>query len=157
MKKRKAYEEAIRRLRQVLAGETDRITAMSQIACELYHAFEPFHWVGFYRCVGNEQLKVGPYQGGHGCSTIDYSRGVCGKCATEQRTQIVADVSKIPHHIACSTTTQSEIVVPVIDGRRNLIAVLDIDSDHPSAFDHLDAQMLEQICGLLHEGDNDET
>ena len=157
MTKKETYEEVIRRMEALLAGETDRITAMSQIVCELYHAFESFHWVGFYRCAGNEQLKVGPYQGGHGCSTIDFSRGVCGKCATEQRTQIVDDVTQIPHHIACSATTQSEIVVPVFDGRGSLIAVLDIDSNNPSAFDDLDAQMLEQICELLHEGDNDET
>jgi L-methionine (R)-S-oxide reductase len=146
MNKQEIYDEVLLRIGGILDGENDRISAMAQIACELYHAFEQFHWVGFYRRVGDELLKIGPYQGGHGCSTIDFSRGVCGKCATEKQTQIIDDVTKIPFHIACSSTTRSEIVVPVLDSTGDLIAVLDIDSDDPAAFDDLDAQMLGMVC-----------
>jgi GAF domain-containing protein len=149
MNKKETYDEVLRRIGGILEGENDCVAAMAQIVCELYHTFDAFHWVGFYRCVGDERLKIGPYQGRHGCSTIEFSRGVCGKCATEKRTQIVADVTKIPYHIACSSTTRSEIVVPVLDRTGDLIAVLDIDSDAPSAFDDLDAQMLAKVCALL--------
>lgn len=149
MTKQATYDQVLQRIEPLLHGETDRIAAMSQIVCELYHAFERFHWVGFYRCVGEDLLKIGPYQGGHGCTTIAFSRGVCGKCATEKQTQIVADVTQVPYHIACSSTTRSEIVVPVFDGAGALIAVLDIDSDDPAVFDDLDARMLSRVCTHL--------
>lgn len=149
MNKQQTYDEVLQRIAAVLDGENDRISAMAQVVCELHHAFKQFHWVGFYRRVSSDLLKIGPYQGGHGCSTIEFSRGVCGKCATEKQTQIVDDVSKLPYHIACSSTTRSEIVVPVFDSAGDLIAVLDIDSNDPAAFDDLDAQMLAKVCAHL--------
>jgi GAF domain-containing protein len=94
-------------------------------------------------------LKIGPYQGGHGCLTIPFERGVCGKCAREAKTQIVPDVTKVPCHIACSNSTRSEIVVPVLDAAGRLRAVLDVDSDTPAAFDGIDAQHLEEVCHWL--------
>lgn len=138
------YETVIKTVAALCEGETDQITKMATISCELYHGLEGFDWVGFYRVTEPELLKVGPYQGGHGCLTIPFSKGVCGACAREQKTQIVDDVNAFPGHIACSSSTQSEIVLPVFEDG-NLIAVLDIDSDKPEDFDETDKQALEAI------------
>lgn len=125
-------------------GEDDAIAKMATIACELFHAFDRFHWVGFYRVVSPGLLKIGPYQGGHGCLVIPFERGVCGAAARTGRTQLVPDVEAFPGHIACSSSTRSEIVVPVFsDGE--LIAVLDIDSDYPDAFTEADDEALKGI------------
>lgn len=147
--KRACYEEIGARVRSLLDGEPDLIAALSTVVCELHHGMDTFDWTGFYRVVSPGVLKVGPYQGGHGCLTIPFERGVCGKCAREGRTQIVRDVRKLPYHIACSSTTLSEIVVPVFDASRRVAAVLDIDSDAPGAFDAVDADCLERIAGWV--------
>jgi GAF domain-containing protein len=139
------YGEVTGRIRAVCAGEDDAVALMATVACELYHAFADFDWVGFYRVTAPELLKVGPYQGGHGCLVIPFSRGVCGAAARERRTQVVEDVEAFPGHIACSASTRSEIVVPVLDGGGRLIAVLDVDSDRPAAFDAADASALEAL------------
>ena len=149
MSKASQYAQVIDRLRPLLEGETDEIAMMATIVCELHHGLEHFDWTGFYRVVAPGLLKIGPYQGGHGCLTIPFERGVCGQCAREAKTQIVTDVSLVPHHIACSSTTRSEIVVPVFDSAGRVRAVLDVDSDTPAAFDEIDAQYLEEICGWL--------
>ncbi len=143
-----SYAEVSARIRAVCAGEDDAVALMATVACELFHAFERFHWVGFYRVVAPELLKIGPYQGGHGCLVIPFARGVCGAAARMGATQIVADVDAFPGHIACSSSTRSEIVVPVFEAGGELIAVLDVDSDLTSAFDRADAAALE---GLLAE------
>jgi GAF domain-containing protein len=139
------YSEVEARLRAVSAGETDAIALMATVACELYHAFDDFDWVGFYRVTAPGLLKIGPYQGGHGCLSIPFSRGVCGAAAREGRTQIVPDVEAFAGHIACSSSTRSEIVVPVRDGSGGLLGVLDVDSDTPAAFDDGDAAALERL------------
>jgi len=139
------YDRLFERLDSLCEGETDRMALMATIACELYHAFERFNWVGFYRNVGDNLLKIGPYQGGHGCLTIPFSRGVCGKCARERVVQNVPDVSVAADHIACSTTTKSELVVPILNGADELLAVLDIDSDTLAAFDRTDETNLTRI------------
>jgi GAF domain-containing protein len=131
------------------AGEADAIAVMATFVCELHHGLEHFDWTGFYRVVAPGVLKVGPYQGGHGCLTIPFDRGVCGKCAREGRTQIVDDVTQVPYHIACASSTRSEIVVPVFDAAGRVRAVLDVDSDRPAAFDATDARYLEEVCGWL--------
>lgn len=146
--KAEKYQSLITMLTPIMQDEPDMIAKMSTLCCELKSHFESFHWVGFYRHVGNQILKVGPYQGGHGCLTIPFDKGVCGKCATEQKTQIVADVNALPYHIACSSSTQSEIVVPVIKDNE-LIAVLDIDSDDPNQFDEIDQRYLEALVALM--------
>jgi GAF domain-containing protein len=143
------YGKILRRLDALLAGETDGIAIMATIVCELHHGFDHFHWTGFYRLTEPGMLRVGPYQGGHGCLAISLDRGVCGKCATDGETQIVEDVNAIPWHIACSGTTRSEIVVPVKNRTGQVVAVLDVDSDLPSAFDVTDARFLETICAFL--------
>ena len=122
---------------------------MATVACELYHEFEQVDWVGFYRVVAPGLLKVGPYQGGHGCLEISFDRGVCGKCAREAATQLVEDVSLLPYHIACSLATRSEIVIPVLDTQARLRAVLDLDSDSVAAFDAEDQARLESLCRWL--------
>ena len=127
------------------AGETDAIALMATVACELFHAMPGFDWVGFYRVTAPGMLKIGPYQGGHGCLVIPFERGVCGAAAREERTQVVADVDAFPGHIACASSTRSEIVVPVRDATGALIAVLDIDSSTPAAFDGTDAAALEAL------------
>jgi len=149
MNKAAEYEQALRHIRALIENETDEIALMATIACELHHGLSHFHWTGFYRVVAPGMLKVGPYQGNHGCLSIAFDRGVCGKCAREAETQIVPDVTALPYHIACSGSTRSEIVVPVIDASGGVRAVLDVDSDLPGAFDALDARYLEEVCRWL--------
>lgn len=149
MDKTERYREVMRRLCALIAGEQDEIAVQSTVVAELYHAFEAFDWVGFYRVTAPGLLKVGPYQGGHGCLTIPFERGVCGRCARERATQRVADVTALPYHIACSSTTRSEIVVPVLDPTGAVRAVLDIDSDQPAAFDEVDQAHLEALAREL--------
>lgn len=143
------YQETLTRIEALCAGETDTVSLMATISCELYQSFEYFNWVGFYRNVGNDTLKVGPYQGGHGCLVIPFSKGVCGAAARTQKIQNVADVNAIEDHIACSTTTQSEIVLPVMRGDE-LIAVLDVDSDQAAQFDALDEQYLQRVLDVFN-------
>ncbi len=126
-------------------GETEQIALMATIACEVYHADARFDWVGFYRVTAPETLKIGPYQGGHGCLVIPFSRGVCGACARSRAPQLVADVNAFPDHIACSSSTLSELVLPVFDAEGALIAVFDIDSDQADAFTETDVQELTKI------------
>lgn len=126
-------------------GENDPIALMATLACEVHHADARFDWTGFYRVVAPELLKIGPYQGGHGCLVIPFSRGVCGAAAREEAVQLVADVEAFPGHIACASSTRSELVLPVWDGTGRLIAVFDIDSDQPDAFTDADAQALGAI------------
>ncbi len=132
------------RIAALVEGEEDAVAKMATIACEIFHGLDKAHWVGFYRVVGPQLLKIGPYQGGHGCLVIPFSRGVCGACARTETTVIVPDVEAFPDHIACSSTTRSEIVLPVFENG-TLIAVLDLDSDLPSAFDEADQMALEAI------------
>jgi L-methionine (R)-S-oxide reductase len=149
MEKNEKYRETLKSIEAMLKGEDDAIAIMATIACELKNAFETFSWVGFYRMVKPGLLKVGPYQGTHGCIEIPTTKGVCGKCATEKSTQVVQDVAMLPYHIACSSETRSEIVVPVLDNNGDLIAVLDIDSNIESNFDGVDKQYLETLCSLF--------
>lgn len=136
-------------LRQTIAalveGETDEVALMATLACEVHHSDDRFDWTGFYRVVGPELLKIGPYQGGHGCLVIPFSRGVCGAAAKTGEVQLVPDVEAFPGHIACATSTRSELVLPVWNGDGELIGVFDIDSDQPDAFTQQDADELAAI------------
>jgi L-methionine (R)-S-oxide reductase len=115
-------------------GETDSVALMATVVCELHHAHPLADWTGFYRVIAPETLKIGPYQGGHGCLVIPFSRGVCGAAARTGQIQNVPDVNAFPGHIACSSSTRSELVLPVWNGRGRLLGVLDLDSDTPAAF-----------------------
>lgn len=128
---RAALSASIRALTQ---GETDTVALMATLACEIHNAHPYCDWTGFYRVVAPELLKIGPYQGGHGCLVIPFSRGVCGAAARTGQVQNVPDVDAFPDHIACSSSTRSELVVPVWNGAGKLLGVLDLDSDTPAAF-----------------------
>jgi GAF domain-containing protein len=137
------------RLQHLLDGESDWIAALSTIVCELHHAFEYFDWTGFYRALPGEVLVIGPYQGTHGCLRIPFARGVCGAAARTRRTQLVDQVSSRADHISCSSSTQSEIVVPVLSAEGRVLAVLDVDSNREAAFHAVDQRELEVLCADL--------
>lgn len=139
------YPTLAKTIASLTSSETDDVALMATVVCELHHADDRFDWTGFYRVTGPETLKIGPYQGGHGCLKIPFSKGVCGAAARSGEVQIVEDVNAIADHIACSSSTQSEIVLPVTTGSGALLAVLDIDSDQPAAFSQRDADGLSQI------------
>ena len=139
------YPTLAKTIAALTQGETDPVALMATVACELHHADDRFDWTGFYRVVAPQLLKIGPYQGGHGCLVIPFDRGVCGAAAREGKTQLVADVDAFSGHIACASSTQSEVVLPVWDGNGTLIAVLDIDSNQPDAFTQDDANALAAI------------
>ncbi|GAA6181689.1 GAF domain-containing protein [Shimia sp. NS0008-38b] len=126
-------------------GETDAVALMATVACEVHHADDRFDWTGFYRVVAPELLKIGPYQGGHGCLVIPFTRGVCGAAARNGKVQLIPDVDAFPGHIACASSTRSELVLPVWNGAGNLLGVFDIDSDQLNAFTQEDADQMAEI------------
>ena len=137
------------RIISLLENETDWVAAMATVACELHHSHAHFHWTGFYRRISPDLLKIGPYQGGHGCLEIPLSRGVCGSAARSGLTQHYPDVSQAADHIACASTTRSEVVVPILNALGEVFAVLDVDSDHLDAFSDADISLLESIGQFL--------
>ena len=139
------YQTLSKTLAALTEGEDDTVALMATVACELHHSDDRFDWTGFYRVVGPDLLKIGPYQGGHGCLQIPFSRGVCGAAARSGEAQLVADVEAFPGHIACASSTRSELVLPVWNKIGQLIAVLDIDSDQPNAFTLDDQRQLTEI------------
>jgi L-methionine (R)-S-oxide reductase len=143
------YTDLTATIASLTKGETDAVALMATIACEVHHSDDRFDWTGFYRVTAPELLKIGPYQGGHGCLVIPFSRGVCGAAARMREVQIVADVEAFPGHIACASSTRSEIVLPVFDGAGSLIAVFDIDSDQPDAFTKNDSAGLSAILASV--------
>lgn len=146
------YQEVTKVIAALTEGEQDEVALMATVVCELHHADDRFDWTGFYRVVAPEMLKVGPYQGGHGCLSIPFARGVCGAAARTKTVQLVADVNAFPDHIACSISTQSEIVLPVFNSQGDVIAVLDIDSNQRDAFDETDVSGLSKILALVFAG-----
>ena len=137
------------RIQSLLEDEDDWVSAMSTVVCELHHSFEHFHWTGFYRTVKPNLLKIGPYQGGHGCLVISFDKGICGAAARTGETQDVPDVHARPEHNACSSTTLSELVVPIKNSDGRVVAVLDLDSDIPAAFSSADVDFVEHLCQYL--------
>lgn len=146
-------------LHQVIAslteGEDDQVALMATVACEVHHSDDRFDWTGFYRVTAPEMLKIGPYQGGHGCLVIPFSRGVCGAAARTGEVQLVPDVDAFPGHIACASSTRSELVLPVHDAAGRLIGVFDIDSDQPDAFDQRDVEGMERMLKSVFERPRD--
>ena len=140
-----AYAELCGQTDAVLEGISDPVAAMATISALVHNAFGHL-WTGFYRVVEpGRLLRIGPYQGTLGCMEIAFGRGVCGTAAAEKRTVIVEDVNAFPDHITCDARARSEIVVPVFDADRNLIAVFDVDSDQPGAFNDDDREGLERV------------
>ena len=144
--KEEKYTLLYKQIVALVEGERDTIANMANIAAMIHFTFN-FWWTGFYRVCGKE-LVLGPFQGPLACSRIAYGRGVCGTAWKEQTTQVVPDVEQFPGHIACSSLSRSEIVVPVWNNEK-IIAVLDIDSEHLATFDSVDQEWLEKIVGLL--------
>ena len=144
--KEQKYELLYKQIEALVAGESDTIANMANIAAMIHYTFG-FWWTGFYRVAG-EELILGPFQGPLACSRIRYGRGVCGTAWKEQTTQVVPDVEQFPGHIACSSLSRSEIVVPVWQEDK-VVAVLDIDSEHLATFDEVDRVWLEKIVALL--------
>ena len=149
MAQKQLSHDLVTRISALCEGEDDVIAKMATISCELYHAVDGYDWVGFYRVTEPQLLKIGPYQGGHGCLTIPFSKGVCGAAARLAATQLVDDVNAFEGHIACSSSTQSELVLPIFDKSGTVIAVLDIDSDRPAFFSSEDAATLETLMATL--------
>jgi GAF domain-containing protein len=143
------YKTLSQTIAALTEGETDTVALMATVACELHHSDDRFDWTGFYRVTEPGLLKIGPYQGGHGCLVIPFDRGVCGAAARTGEIQLVHDVDAFPGHIACSSSTRSEIVLPVRDAAGDLIGVLDIDSDRPAAFTEEDARELDAILASV--------
>lgn len=144
--KEERYELLYRQAQALVDGESDAIANMANIAAMIHTAIEPL-WTGFYRVVGDE-LVLGPFQGPLACSRIKYGRGVCGTAWERRATIVVEDVEKFPGHIACSSLSRSEIVVPVWRDNQ-IVAVLDIDSRRLATFDEVDRVWLERIVALL--------
>ena len=143
------YESFKKSIASLTDGEDDVIALMATVASELHHSDDRFDWTGFYRVTSPQMLKIGPYQGGHGCLQISFNRGVCGAAARLEKTQLVEDVAAFPGHIACSSLTRSEIVLPVWDRSGSLLAVLDIDSNQLNAFTQTDVDVLAPILASV--------
>ena len=144
--KEQKYNLLLRQVQSLAEGETDDIALMANMAAAIHDTFH-FWWTGFYRVIGNE-LVLGPFQGPLACTRIAYGRGVCGTAWQEQRTLVVPDVHQFKGHIACSSASNSEIVVPVFRNGQ-IIAVLDIDSEHYNTFDEIDRVWLERIVTAI--------
>ena len=147
MNKEEQYKELVANVKAIIEGETDMIAIMSNVAAEIHQTMK-FWWTGFYR-VKDGELILGPFQGPIACMHISYGRGVCGTAWKKEETIIVPDVEQFPGHIACSSVSRSEIVVPVFDKDKKVIAVLDIDSENLATFDEIDKKYLEAICEAI--------
>lgn len=146
------YGAMAKAIASLTSGEDDVVALMATVACEVHHSDARFDWTGFYRNVGGDVLKIGPYQGGHGCLVIPFSRGVCGAAARTEQAQLVADVEAFEGHIACASSTRSEVVLPIWDKAGALLGVFDIDSNQPDAFTSDDVRNLAKILKDVFAG-----
>ena len=145
--KEEKYKLLVSQVASLIDGESDQIAVMANVSAAIHQSLG-FWWTGFYRVIGDE-LLLGPFQGPVACMHIPYGKGVCGTAWQRAETVIVPDVEQFPGHIACSSESRSEIVVPVFGPEGKVIAVLDIDSTQLSTFDDTDRKYLEQICSLI--------
>jgi GAF domain-containing protein len=145
--KEEKYSLLTEQIKSLTEGETDAIAVMANV-CAAIQQEMGFFWTGFYRVVGNE-LLLGPFQGPVACMHIPYGKGVCGSAWKQRETIVVPDVEQFPGHIACSSLSRSEIVVPLFSDSGDVTAVLDIDSKELATFDDTDRRYLETICGLI--------
>lgn len=146
------YAQVVSEIASIVAGEPNLTARMASAACVLVQAFGPrFFWTGFYVVdeLRSGELVVGPYQGTLGCLRIAFGKGVVGACAARRETIVVDDVDAFPGHIACDSRSRSEIVVPVLNAAGALVAVLDVDSEQPAAFDQRDARGLESFVAAM--------
>ena len=146
--KEEKYEALLKQIESVVADESDLIANMANVASMIHETFH-FWWTGFYRVISDKELVLGPFQGPLACTRIKKGRGVCGTAWAEAKTQVVPDVDLFPGHIACSSASRSEIVVPLFDEKDEVFAVLDIDSAELNTFDETDKLYLEKIADLM--------
>ena len=149
MDKIEQYKQLTSQIRSLIEGETDAVAVMSNVAAAI-HQTMGFWWTGFYRVAG-EELVLGPFQGPVACMHIGYGRGVCGTAWKQAETIVVPDVEQFPGHIACSSESRSEIVVPVFSADGEITAVLDIDSKELATFDDVDKLWLEKIVKVINK------
>jgi GAF domain-containing protein len=142
--KEERYEQLLPQIKALIADETDIIANLSNICAVLKYNMPGFFWIGFYS-IKEGELVLGPYQGPLACTRIQLGKGVCGAAASKKETIIVPDVDKFPGHIACSSLSKSEIVIPLFNGDE-VVGVLDIDSDSLNMFDETDKKYLEELC-----------
>ena len=146
--KEEKYEALLKQIESVVADESDHIANMANVASMIHETFH-FWWTGFYRVISDKELLLGPFQGPLACTRIRKGRGVCGTAWAEAKTQVVPDVDLFPGHIACSSASRSEIVVPLFDEKDEVFAVLDIDSAELNTFDETDKLYLEKISNIM--------
>ena len=149
--KEEKYALLYKQVEAVISSENNTVANMANVSSMIHHTFG-FWWTGFYRVIDGE-LVLGPFQGPLACSRIKFGRGVCGTAWKEKSTQVVPDVDKFPGHIACSSLSRSEIVVPVFAPDGNVMAVLDIDSEHLATFDVTDKEWLEKMLTQIKFAD----
>ena len=147
MEKEERYKLLAKQVEALIEGETDSISVMANVSAAIQEAMG-FFWTGFYVVKGDE-LRLGPFQGSVACMHIPFGRGVCGTAWQRKATIVVPDVEEFPGHIACSSLSRSEIVVPIFDAERNVVAVLDIDSRELNTFNEVDQHWLEKIVSLI--------
>lgn len=145
--KAERYEQLLPQIKALIADETDTVANLANICAVLKYNMPGFFWVGFYT-IKNGELVLGPYQGPVACTRIQLGKGVCGAAALRRETIVVPDVDKFPGHIACSSLSKSEIVIPLYNGD-DLVGVLDVDSDELNMFDEIDKKYLEELCGWV--------
>jgi GAF domain-containing protein len=145
--KEEKYKALLPQLKALISGETDVVANLANISAALRETFG-WWWVGFY-LVKNNELVLGPFQGPIACTRIKYGKGVCGTAWTTAASQLVPDVEKFPGHIACSSSSVSEIVVPVFDSNGNVAGVLDVDSERYDVLDEKDVEYLEKLGGII--------
>ena len=153
MSKTENYQLLVEQIRSLIEGERDTVAVMANVAAAIHEAMG-FWWTGFYRVMpkagsDDKELVLGPFQGPVACMHIPFGKGVCGTAWERRQTIVVPDVELFPGHIACSSLSRSEIVVPVIAASGEVVAVLDIDSRELSTFDDTDSQYLETICSYI--------
>ena len=146
--KEEIYEALLKQIESVVADESDLIANMANVASMIHETFH-FWWTGFYRVISDKELVLGPFQGPLACTRIRQGRGVCGTAWAEAKTQVVPDVDLFPGHIACSSASRSEIVVPLFNEKDEVFAVLDIDSAELNTFDETDKVYLEKISNIM--------
>ena len=148
MNKQETYEQLLQQIAALIEGETDETSVLANVSAALHEAFAQFFWTGFY-LVREGELRLGPFQGTVACMHIQHGRGVCGTAWAEAVTQVVPDVEQFPGHIACSSLSRSEIVVPIMNNAHRVVGVLDIDSKELATFDDTDRHYLERLCAML--------
>lgn len=150
LSKQEKYKTLLPQIHALVEGEPSLVTNLAQICAALKYSMDKFLWVGFYFVQG-EDLILQPFQGPVACSRIKIPQGVCGACVDRMETIIVGNVDEFPGHIACSSLSKSEIVIPVFDSLNKVIAVLDVDSEELNNFDQTDKFYLEELCVLVSQ------